>query len=178
LLIGTRVRLRMLTKTDVEEMAAWDDDAEIEKYIGKKFAPYETPLEWYSNLLKDNRQRGLAIETLDGQFIGDVGLQEISWRKRSAEVRICIADKEYWGRGYGTEALQILIRYAFEELGLEVLYLRVYADNLRAIRCYEKCGFEKKGRVRFSSRGNGDLLLMILDRRRWRGQRELAKATG
>ena len=90
----------------------------------------------------------LAIETLEGVHIGNIGLHAIDWKDRGAELGIVIGEKAYWGRGYGTGATRALLRVAFEEMNLHRVYLRVDADNVRGIHCYEKCGFQKEGVLR------------------------------
>jgi RimJ/RimL family protein N-acetyltransferase len=87
----------------------------------------------------------LAIETSDGLHIGSLGLHAINWKDRCAELGIVIGDKAYWGQGYGTDAIQTLLSLAFGEMNLHCVVLRVDADNARAIRCYEKSGFQQEG---------------------------------
>jgi RimJ/RimL family protein N-acetyltransferase len=61
---------------------------------------------------------------------------------------IQIGEREYWGKGYGTDALRVLLRYAFDELNLARVSLSVLEGNVRAMRSYEKCGFKYEGRER------------------------------
>ena len=96
---------------------------------------------------KDPRRRILGIETSEG-LIGIIQLEELTWRSRSTELRICLGDPSCRRKGYGTDAIRSLLRYLFEDWKLNMVYLRVEEDNLPAIRCYEKCGFAKKGKVR------------------------------
>ena len=90
-----------------------------------------------------------------------------SRRRKEAELHICIGERKYWGRGLGTEAVLAVLDMAFVDMGLKSIYLRVYRHNLRAIRCYEKCGFKKEAilRNRFRSEcGQGyDVFLMKID---------------
>lgn len=64
------------------------------------------------------------------------------------EVGIFIGDKNYWNKGYGTDAMRILIRFIFEQMNINKIKLNVYEFNPRAVRCYEKCGFKKEGTLR------------------------------
>jgi RimJ/RimL family protein N-acetyltransferase len=59
-----------------------------------------------------------------------------------------IGDKSYWGRGYGTDSVRVLLRLAFEKMGLHRVHLHVFEFNQRAISCYEKCGFRREGVLR------------------------------
>lgn len=87
-----------------------------------------------------------AIERLeDGRFLGRCGLSELDRRNLRAEVTIHIGEEEMRGRGYGTDALSILCRFAFEDLNLHRLKAHVYACNEHSIRCLEKSGFQQEG---------------------------------
>ena len=102
--------------------------------------------------------------------IGSCGYHAIEWRHRAGEVGIAIGARDYWGRGYGTDAMQTLVAWGFYTLNLNRVQLRVYADNARAIRCYEKVGFQVEGRLRQDNFYNGayrDTLLMAVLREDW-----------
>lgn len=89
------------------------------------------------------------IQTLaGGRDIGDIELDGIDWANGDGWLGIGIGERDYWGKGYGTDAMRVVLRYAFNELNLHRLTLNVFADNPRAIRSYEKCGFVYEGRVR------------------------------
>ena len=97
-------------------------------------------------MMKPNaNEKAFAIEAEDGSLIGDCALCQISWEDRRAGLAICIGDKTRWGHGYGTDATRALVRFGFEEMNLNRIWLTVYADNPRAIRCYEKVGFVREG---------------------------------
>jgi diamine N-acetyltransferase len=143
---GTGIALRPLTVYDLPAVWAWAHDPEIVRLFGEKFGAADDPERWWRTLGPSYGRLGFAIEW-QGQLIGDVELEHISWRSGEAEVRICIGRRELWGRGHGTRALEELRRYAFEHLGLSRLYLRVWDYNRRAIRSYEKAGFRKRARL-------------------------------
>jgi RimJ/RimL family protein N-acetyltransferase len=82
------------------------------------------------------------------QFIGVTGLRHIDVRNRHAEFGIAIGEKTAWGSGYGTEATRLIVRYAFETLNFNRIWLHVGEDNERAVRVYEKVGFRTEGRLR------------------------------
>lgn len=103
---------------------------------------------WFEALLQDDSRRIFAIETEEGSHIGNIGLGDVDWRNRKAALGIAIAEKEYWGRGYGTDAVMTLLDFAFNEMNLHRVHLSVFEFNRRAIRCYEKCGFRHEGRER------------------------------
>jgi RimJ/RimL family protein N-acetyltransferase len=91
----------------------------------------------------------LAIRTLEGdRLIGYIGLFELYKQHGDTLVAIALGEREYWGKGYGTDAMQVMLRYAFEELNLRRVGLIVFEYNSRAIRSYEKAGFIPEGVVR------------------------------
>src|SRR6185437_5461536 len=103
----------------------------------------------------DAEEHAWSIE-VEGRFVGTVRLHSFVPADERASVAISIFDATLLGRGYGTEALQLLVRHAFSGLGLHRLSVRVLASNARAVRCYEKCGFRHEGRERESARvGHG-----------------------
>ena len=96
-------------------------------------------------------------------FVGNVWLWNSNPLDGHCEVSVLISDKSLWGTGIGTDAVRLAVEHAFEELGLEKVWLRVDAWNERAIKCYEKCGFETEGRLRRHRRttdGWSDMLVM------------------
>ena len=108
----------------------------------------------------------LSIDTTDGRFIGNVELDHISRKNGTAELVIVIGERDYWDKGFGTEAIMLTLSFAFARIHLSRVYLRVYTSNRRAIRCYEKCGFHKEGILRPSPRlvgRDGPVILMSVD---------------
>ncbi|MEZ4572168.1 MAG: GNAT family protein [Thermomicrobiales bacterium] len=92
---------------------------------------------------------------VDGTFIGQCGLHNFNETSRTAELGIGIGDKDYWGRGYGREAVNLLVEYAFRYRNFRRVWLWVHADNERAIRAYLACGFVEEGRLREHMYSNG-----------------------
>jgi RimJ/RimL family protein N-acetyltransferase len=94
----------------------------------------------------DPRNVFFAIHALeDDRIIGEIGLDGISYTRGDTFIGIDIGEREYWDRGYGTDAMKVLLRYAFTELNLHRVSLNVFEYNPRAIRSYEKCGFRVEG---------------------------------
>lgn len=108
--------------------------------------------EWFEkDLVEEQKSDELffLIRTLkEDRAIGFIGLDGIRWVHGDAWVGIGLGDRDYWGKGYGTDAMRILLRYAFEELNLHHLSLSVFEYNSRAIRSYEKVGFVSEGCIR------------------------------
>ncbi|MEW6524876.1 MAG: GNAT family protein [Bacillota bacterium] len=162
---GSKVFLRSLHEGDLDAVRRWDDDEEIVLWAGKKF---ETPLEsatWLRDTMEHRGRWALAVMTTGGQLIGQIELDNITWRNGSAELKVCIGEKSFWDQGYGTDAVRTFLDYVLAHSNIQYIYLRVKSDNLRAIRCYEKCGFRKEGILRAGRRqrrGFHDLVLMGL----------------
>lgn len=114
-----------------------------------------------------------AIRTLaEDRLIGGVELDEIEWPHGVGWIGIGIGDPAYWDRGYGTDAMREIIRFGFEELELHRLSLNVFEYNLRAMKVYEKLGFEYEGRVKEFLYRDGrrwDVVFMGLLRQEWKG---------
>ena len=114
-----------------------------------------------------------VIHTLESDhLLGFVSLFGIDWNHGNSWVGIGLGERECWGKGYGTDAMQVVLRYAFTELNLHRVTLGVFEYNPRAIRSYEKAGFVHEGRVRKELLKDGqrwDALEMGILRDEWRG---------
>lgn len=176
MILGEAIRLRALERSDLPNFVVWLNDPEVTKgllhYLPMSLASEEA---WYENMLKSPAdEHPMMIEVyLDEGWValGDCDLHNIDWRCRSAEVGIIIGDKRYWNRGFGTKAMQLLLRHGFETLNLNRICLEVYANNLGAIRSYEKAGFVYEGRKRQGMYKDGeyiDIVWMSVLRSEWR----------
>lgn len=163
---GKRIRLRAIERSDIPAFVRWFNDPEVRRYL-EMYLPMSQAQEerWFQAQLEDRDGHVLGIETLDGMLIGNVGLHGIDWKDRRAVLGIVIGEKEYWNRGYGSEAVSTLLGFAFGEMNLHRVSLRVYDYNERAIRCYEKCGFRLEGclrKARFHAGDYHDELIMAI----------------
>lgn len=161
---GQKTRLRAIEREDLPTFVRWFNDPEVRQYLAM-YMPMSLADEekWFERQLEDQNSRVFAIETEEGVHIGNIGLHNIDWKNRRAILGIVIGEKEYWGQGYGSDAIMALLGFAFGEMNLHRVYLTVYDYNHRAIRCYEKCGFRHEGRLReahFSSGQYHDELMM------------------
>jgi RimJ/RimL family protein N-acetyltransferase len=106
----------------------------------------------------------------DDRLLGDIDLTVINWGSRDAFLGIGIGERAFWGKGYGSDALQVVLRYAFLELNLRRVTLNVFEYNQRAVRTYEKARFRPEGRVRQAMQREGrryDILYMGILREEW-----------
>ncbi|KPL02476.1 MAG: hypothetical protein AMJ90_05730 [candidate division Zixibacteria bacterium SM23_73_2] len=148
---GKKVRLRAIEKTDIDEVMKWINDPEVVKYIGYPVYPFSRYQEerWLERILDEKSpDKVFVIETKNGVYLGGIGLHQINWHNRSAMVGIVIGKKEYWDKGYGTDAMRIILDLAFNRMNLHRVGLNVYDFNQRAVKSYEKCGFKKEGVLR------------------------------
>jgi RimJ/RimL family protein N-acetyltransferase len=149
---GKLVRLRPIELNDLERYIDWVNDPEVVRYQGARY-PWSRVAEedWLKEAMRKTSPPEiiLAIDTLaEGLHIGSVGLHEIHRENRKAVLGIMIGDKTFWDRGYGTDTVRTLLRFAFRETNLHRVQLIVHQDNARAIACYRKCGFVEEGRLR------------------------------
>jgi RimJ/RimL family protein N-acetyltransferase len=146
-IVGDRIYLRPLEVEDVDSFVLWLNDEEIREYWGKT-----SPLskinekEYLKRIYKDDRnvRLGIVLKESD-QLIGAIGLHDISIPHRNAELGVLIGNKSCWSKGYGTEAMNLMLKHGFDQLNLHRIYLFVLDFNPRAIRAYEKVGFKKEG---------------------------------
>jgi len=153
---------------------AWLNDAETASFITTR-APMSLPMEeqWYEKMLADHgksRWNFVICMLGSGRPIGTIGLFDVDYVIGSAGFGIVIGEKSLWGQGYGSDALNALLDFAFGSLRLERVWLEVNDDNSRARRSYEKCGFQLEGTQRHAFYRDGahrDLFLMGIVRGDW-----------
>ena len=173
MIYGERVRFRHTEREDLPAFVKWFNDPEVRQglaiYLPMSLANEE---KWFEGMLqRPLEEQVLCIEMKDGdewRLIGNCGVFGIDKRVRSAEVGIMIGEKEYWNQGYGTEAMQLLLKHGFNTLNLNRIFLRVYETNPRAIRSYEKAGYVHEGRQRQAQYIDGqyvdDFIMSVLAR--------------
>jgi len=152
-LIGTNVMLREYRREDLPWVRQWVNDPDIVSHLSDIFLyPHanESTEAYLEAMVEGNTDsRGFVIADLASEaYIGQVNLDTIDWKNRVGKIGIVIGSPEYLGRGIGTEAMKLLIDFAFREMNLNRLELEVYDFNERAIRCYLNCGFIQEGRLR------------------------------
>jgi RimJ/RimL family protein N-acetyltransferase len=180
MIYGERIRLRAPTRDDLLRFTTWLNDPEVRQYISIILPfSFEEEEGWFESMLKrPKEEHPLVIEVrqeADGGGetwvpIGNIGLHAIDWHVRSAELGIFIGDKSYWDKGYGSEAVRLILQHGFETLNLQRISLRVLASNPRAIHTYEKAGFVHEGNMRRAEYKGGkyiDVLFMGVLRQEW-----------
>jgi len=146
---GQLVRIRGLEKSDLDNIMQWINNPDITRFLLAFTVPMSRAMEekWLEkSMYHTASDKFFVIETLEGDYLGGCGIHGIDATHRHAEIGIAIGKESHLGKGYGEDSIKILLRLGFHALNLNKIYLRVFADNLRAIRCYEKCGFKEVGR--------------------------------
>jgi diamine N-acetyltransferase len=178
IIYGDRIRLRAPERDDIPWFATWFNDPEVTLTLFSHLPISKDEEEkWFDDMLKSPpEQHPLTIEVKqkDGwKVIGNTAFGDIDWISRSAEVGIVIGEKDYWNQGYGSEAMQLMLKHGFETLNLHRIWLRVYDFNTRAIKAYEKSGFVHEGRKREELYIKGkyhDVLVMGILENEWKGR--------
>jgi ribosomal-protein-alanine N-acetyltransferase len=164
---GALVRLRRKRLSDAETDYEWRRDPELARFDAASplRASFHDFLITYSDDIRfpSPFRRVFAIESLDGDHIGNVMYYNIDERRGDAELGITIGDKRYWGQGYGADAVRAFLRYVFTETGLHRIYLNTLDWNVRAQHSFRKAGFIPTGTSR---RGFHSFITMEF-RREW-----------
>lgn len=166
-LTGTKVSLGPLRREWMPHYQHWLNDFDMIKLIDRRFRPHTTEwiTTWYERHAAGTGDSLIftIIENKGFRPIGNIALQDIDYRNRTAELGIYVGDTASRGHGFGSEATTLLINFAFRVLGLQNVMLRVYEYNEAAIRVYQKAGFREFGRRHRSQFMDGrfwDVILM------------------
>jgi len=174
--VGNSIYLRPLEREDAPLFVVWLNDPEVTDTLNV-FRPIDlaSEEEFIATIPKSEHDFvfGVALTDTD-QLIGTTGLHDIDWKNRHAAFGINIGAKQEWNKGYGTEATRLTMTYAFETLNLHRVRLLVFEGNARAIRTYEKVGFQHEGTLREDRFHRGrywNTLTMALLRDEWERKR-------
>ena len=151
-IVGEKIYLRGLEREDLKSnYFQWANDPEVTYYMEMGLMPNnpERLEEEYLAMVKNRNDVVMGIvDKKTEKLIGSCGLYTINWVARKAEFRIIIGEKEYWAKGYGQEVALLLLRYAFEKLNINKVWLGVNAENIKGVKSYERAGFVREGVLR------------------------------
>ncbi len=177
---GQRTYFRPIEPEDEPQLRKWINDPRVWSTTGLRH-PFNSlrEKEWIEKYGKNDNdyQFGVAVKE-DDRLIGTVGLHGIRQHSRKATLGIAIGDVDAQNKGYGTEAVGLTLRFAFEELNLNRVMLHVFDFNPRAQRVYEKNGFVQEGRLRQDSYRHGqyrDILVYGILRAEWEALQAAAR---
>jgi RimJ/RimL family protein N-acetyltransferase len=175
LLHGTKVRLTALTEDDVATMTRWYQDAEFLRLYDSRPAYPKTEAElarWLEELRKDKNTFAFAVRPLEGDdLIGYLELDGIIWQHGVCGMGLAIGNRANWGKGFGYEATQLALAFAFNELNLHRVQVTVFSYNERSVSLVEKLGFQREGVYREFLQRDGrrhDMVLYGLLRHEWK----------
>ena len=176
MLKGKLVVLRPVQRSDITYFLLWFNDPEVTQYLGMYLPMTEMAEQKFIEDLGTSRALTDAIfviEAIDGEKskpIGSLGINGINSKDHNATFGIALGDKQYWSKGYGTEAAGLIIRYGFEQLNLHRISSSAWSFNERSIKMHRKAGFKEEGRRREAVYKNGvyhDEVLFGLLRQEW-----------
>lgn len=149
IMVGEKVRLRSLEKSDANIMYQWENDPETWKYgtLSAPFSHYQIDryVEKGNHDIFSAHQLRLMIELIStGTSIGAADLFSFDAKNRRTGIGLLI-QKEFRGQGYGYDTLKVLIKYCFETLSLHQLWCNIHESNTKSIQIFEKCGFQLIG---------------------------------
>lgn len=172
---GDTVFLRPIEKSDGTHFLKWFNDPEVIYYLDAHLPMSETAGDrWIEEVgTADAGGMDFMIEVLEGdgnKTIGAAGLREISPKDHNARFHIIIGEKDYWGRGCGSEATRAFINYGFQQLNLHRISSEVFSFNERSIRMHRTLGFTEEGHRREAIFKNGrfhDMVFLGVLKEEW-----------
>ena len=169
MIYGDRIALRPMEEKDTKDIIRWRNTDFVRKnFIYQESFTVETHHHWVETMVKTGRVVQFMIcpyeRTPDriGRAVGSVYLRDIDYTHRKAEYGIFIGEESALSKGYGTEAARMMLEYAFENLKLHKVMLRVLAGNVRAQKSYEHAGFQKEAYLKDEVFLNGEFQDVIL----------------
>jgi RimJ/RimL family protein N-acetyltransferase len=150
-IVGEKCYLSPCAPEDAESWAKWDNDLEVAVLLGDEaYTPFalEKSQEIVNDVIQGQHHVFSIVDLGTDALIGRCMLFDVDHVNHKAMLGIVIGEKAYWGRGYGQEAVRLLLDYGFNLLNLNSVMLGTFAFNQRAIHCYERVGFRAIGRRR------------------------------
>src|SRR3989338_6659107 len=143
---GRIVNLCLFTKDDIPTLTRWINDPELRDFLRSVLPKTEKQQEdWFNKLGSNEENIVLGIETKESILIGSMGVYQINWRDRVCTTVWWIGEKEYWGKGYGTDAKMFLLDYIFNTLNLRKVCSSVITFNERSLQYNLRCGYVREG---------------------------------
>ncbi len=170
------VTIRPVTEADTDKIVRWRNaPSVVEHFIYRTPLTAADHLNWLHNRVQTGEVAQFIITDEEtGEDVGSVYLRDIDLTNQKCEYGIFIGEESCRGKGIGTAAAKLALQYAFETLGMNRVFLRVFADNPRAIKSYEKAGFRCEGTFRDDVIIDGkayDMVFMGILKREWEQER-------
>lgn len=161
---GVGIYLRLMTDEDTDAIVAWRNLEEVRKrFIYQRPFTAQGHREWIKNMVETGKVVQLMIcDLCTDKPLGSVYVRDIDREHAKGEYGIFIGESGARGRGVGTAAARLMLRYCFREMKLHRVFLRALADNAQAIRSYEKAGFRREALLREDVRIDGEFRDVVL----------------
>jgi len=145
--VDEQIYLEAIDRSFVLKIYEWKNDLELSSLINANPMPVtlEEAETWLKKTNSDKNQLMMGVFYSEKELIGIVRLMYIDWINRNAELGVCIAQKDFRGRGIGKKVIKSILNYAFSYLNLNKVYLKVAENNSQACKCYESVGFTRCG---------------------------------
>jgi [ribosomal protein S5]-alanine N-acetyltransferase len=170
---GERIVLRPIERGDAPAIRRWMNDPAITQWLSHSLPMSEADAgDWIEQVSRAKTVFAFGILVEGSALVGFNTIHSVNWQHRTAMTGTIIGEREYWGRGYATEARKLLLDYAFNSLDLFALQARVAAHNVRSVSYAKGCGYEEVGRIpNWYRRDNGersDEVLLLVTQESWR----------
>ena len=167
-----RIKLVPLDIIHEEYIVKWRNDPNVTLFIfSNDPVSIESNRKWYETYKNSNTRKEFVIYISEiAKPIGTIGLSEIDQENFKAELTIILGESEYRGKGFGKEALKLILDYAFKALKLNKVTLKVFLYNERAIRLYKSVGFKQEGILRqdiYKNNCFNDVMEMSMLKEEW-----------
>ena len=171
--MNSNVTIRPMTEADTANIVRWRNTPSVyEHFIYRTPLTEEAHLNWLHNRVETGDvAQFIIVDTESGEDVGSVYLRDIDTENKKCEYGIFIGEDSCRGKGIGSAAAKLALDYAFDTLGLNRVFLRVFADNTRAIKSYENAGFVYEGKFRDDVIIDGkayDMVFMGILREDWK----------
>ena len=162
-IVGNKVYLSPMNSDDYLKYTEWLNDYDIAKGVNQyvNMVSIAGEKEWLEKAV-DEKYNFAIVCMEDDELIGNISLMNVSYIDKTAELGIFIGNKEKHSCGYGSEAIMLLLNYAFNHINLNNIMLKVYSFNTGAIKAYEKCGFKTYGVLKESHYFDGEYVDEVL----------------
>ena len=162
---GERIVLRAITEEDAQLLLQMMNDPDTERMLGGASFPVSLSAQrsWSQRQIGNNEVLRciIAERSREDVGLGTVILTDIDQKNGSAQVHIKLGVENCRGKGYGTDALRTIVKYAFEQMRLHCIYANVLEYNTASQKLFEKCGFHKDGLLRGRIFKGGNYINMV-----------------
>jgi UDP-4-amino-4,6-dideoxy-N-acetyl-beta-L-altrosamine N-acetyltransferase len=164
-IIGNKIILKPITLEDTPYIVKWRNSYSVRcNFIYQDLFTTESHISWLEDMVFTGKVKQFIIIIKEtGNAVGSIFLRDIDWNNDKAEYGVFIGEETARGKGLGTEAADLICQFGFQELHLNKIFLRVFADNNNAIRSYKKAGFQQEAYLKQDVKVNGqyrDVILM------------------